>query len=60
VLDPFAGSGSTGCAVVLEGRQFIGIEREATYLPIAQARLTHWTAVAKQARGGIDSKGFTL
>jgi site-specific DNA-methyltransferase (adenine-specific) len=43
VLDPFAGSGSTGCAAVLEGRQFIGIEREPRFLPIALARLAHWT-----------------
>lgn len=27
VLDPFAGSGSTGCAAVLEGFDFLGIER---------------------------------
>jgi len=46
VLDPFAGSGSTGCGAVLEGRQFVGIEREATYLPIARARLTHWATLA--------------
>ena len=32
VLDPFAGSGSTGIAAVLEGRQFVGIEREAEYI----------------------------
>ena len=31
VLDPFTGSGSTGCATVLEGRQFIGIEQEPEY-----------------------------
>ncbi len=42
VLDPFAGSASTGCAAVLEGRQFVGIEREERYLPIARARLAHW------------------
>jgi DNA modification methylase len=42
VLDPFIGSGTTGIAVVLEGRQFLGIEREAAYVDIACARLTHW------------------
>jgi DNA methylase len=42
VLDPFTGSGTTGCAAVLEGRQFVGIEREPRFLPIAQARLAHW------------------
>jgi site-specific DNA-methyltransferase (adenine-specific) len=46
VLDPFTGSGSTGCAAVLEGRRFIGIEREAKYVPIAQARLDYWTGQA--------------
>lgn len=41
VLDPFMGSGSTGKAAVLEGFNFIGIEREAEYLEIARARITH-------------------
>ncbi len=39
VLDPFTGSGSTGAAAVLEGARFLGIEREAIYLPIARARI---------------------
>ena len=39
VLDPFMGSGSTGKAALLEGFQFIGIEREAEYLEIARARI---------------------
>jgi site-specific DNA-methyltransferase (adenine-specific) len=39
VLDPFMGSGSTGKAAMLEGFQFIGIEREAEYLQIAKARI---------------------
>jgi site-specific DNA-methyltransferase (adenine-specific) len=39
VLDPFMGSGSTGKAAVLEGFQFIGIEREADYLQIATSRI---------------------
>jgi site-specific DNA-methyltransferase (adenine-specific) len=39
VLDPFMGSGSTGKAAKLEGFRFIGIEREAEYVRIAQARI---------------------
>lgn len=39
VLDPFAGSGSTGSASVLENRRFIGIERDAKYAEIARQRI---------------------
>jgi DNA modification methylase len=39
VLDPFNGSGSTGCAAVLEGFQYIGIEREAEYIAISEKRI---------------------
>ncbi|MPS42741.1 MAG: site-specific DNA-methyltransferase [Stenotrophomonas sp.] len=39
VLDPFMGSGSTGKAAVLEGFQFVGIELDASYAAIAQARI---------------------
>ncbi len=42
VLDPFAGSGSTGCGAILEGRAFVGIEREPGYAAIARARLAYW------------------
>jgi site-specific DNA-methyltransferase (adenine-specific) len=41
VLDPFAGSGSTGKAAILEHKHFIGIELTAEYLPIIEGRLTH-------------------
>lgn len=41
VLDPFAGSGSTGRGAVLEGFQFIGIEREIEYVEIAWARVAN-------------------
>ena len=41
VLDPFAGSGSTGIAALAEGCHFIGIEREAEYVEIARRRLKH-------------------
>jgi DNA modification methylase len=43
VLDPFAGSASTGIASVLEDRKFVGIEREGAYVDVACARLTHWS-----------------
>ena len=39
VLDPFMGSGSTGKAAVLEGMDFIGIEREEEYYEIAKQRI---------------------
>jgi hypothetical protein len=47
VLDPFAGSGSTGCAAVLEGFRFIGIERgdppgDPRFGMIARARIAWW------------------
>jgi site-specific DNA-methyltransferase (adenine-specific) len=41
VLDPFMGSGSTGKAAVLEGMEFIGIEREREYFEIAEQRIEH-------------------
>jgi DNA modification methylase len=39
VLDPFTGSGTTGMACRYEQREFIGIEREADYVQIAEARI---------------------
>jgi DNA modification methylase len=42
VLDPFCGSGTTGCAAVLERRHFVGIERDPDYAEIAAARIVHW------------------
>jgi len=41
ILDPFMGSGTTGCAAVLEGFDFIGIEREPEYMQICEARIKH-------------------
>jgi site-specific DNA-methyltransferase (adenine-specific) len=40
VLDPFAGSGTTGIAATREGFNFVGIEREPEYVEIATHRLT--------------------
>lgn len=39
VLDPFMGSGTTGMACRYELRNFVGIEREAEYLAIAERRI---------------------
>lgn len=39
VLDPFCGSGTTGMACRYEQRPFIGIEREAEYVQIAERRI---------------------
>ncbi len=40
ILDPFTGSGTTGAAALMEGRQFLGIEQSAHYAGIARDRLT--------------------
>lgn len=39
VIDVFMGSGTTGIACVLEGRNFIGIEREDDFFAIASHRI---------------------
>lgn len=39
VFDPFAGSGSTGKAAVLEGFRFLGVEMTDEYIPVALARI---------------------
>lgn len=38
ILDPFAGSSTTGIASNVLGRRFIGIEQETEYLKLSQAR----------------------
>lgn len=42
VLDPFAGSGTTLVAAKVEGFNYIGIEMEADYVKIAEARILAW------------------
>ena len=39
VLDPFFGTGTTGAVARMLGRDFVGIEREAAYRAVAEARL---------------------
>jgi DNA modification methylase len=43
VLDPFAGSGTTGVAAKLEGFRFIGVEMEKAFSEIAESRISSIT-----------------
>jgi DNA modification methylase len=42
VCDPFMGSGTTGCAAVLEGFDFVGIDITPEYVEIAERRIAYW------------------
>lgn len=50
VLDPFLGSGSTGCAAIAEGFRFVGIEREQESYETALARISDWAFAHNQPR----------
>jgi site-specific DNA-methyltransferase (adenine-specific) len=43
VLDPFMGSGTTGIACVLNGREFIGIDLDERYVSISKDRIEHFS-----------------
>lgn len=46
VIDPYAGSGTTGCAAALERRPFLGMELdpdEQGFVEIARARIAYWS-----------------
>jgi DNA (cytosine-5-)-methyltransferase len=38
ILDPFAGSSTTGIAANLFGRRYLGIEQESDFLDLSKAR----------------------
>jgi adenine-specific DNA-methyltransferase len=48
VLDPFAGSGTTGVAACLLGRRFIGIEIKQEYCEMAERRIRTLVEAPKQ------------
>lgn len=52
VLDPFFGTGTTGAVAKKLGRDFIGIEREATYRKVATKRLED---VRKYDRASLET-----
>ena len=39
MLDPFFGTGTTGAVAKMLGRDFVGIEKEQTYIDVAQERI---------------------
>jgi site-specific DNA-methyltransferase (adenine-specific) len=51
ILDPFCGSGTTGCAATQLGFEFVGIEREPEYAEIARARIAHWGCLPPEELG---------
>jgi site-specific DNA-methyltransferase (adenine-specific) len=55
VLDPFAGSGSTGVAALQLGRRFIGCERENDYAALAGKRLRQVGSGEIQERAEVES-----
>ncbi|MFZ1662461.1 MAG: site-specific DNA-methyltransferase [Paracoccaceae bacterium] len=56
VLDPFFGTGTTGAVAKMLGRDFIGIEREAAYREVADARLARIRKFDKEALETTGSK----
>jgi 16S rRNA G966 N2-methylase RsmD len=59
VLDPFAGSGSTGVAAVLEQLRFVGCELDPGHVAIAEARIGHASRHPQEwadTRPGIKTK----
>lgn len=55
VLDPYAGSGSTGKAAMLEGFRFIGMELEKEYFLVAVGRVKFgwYNWLAENAQGSL-------
>lgn len=52
LMDLFAGSGTTGIAAVLEGYDFVGLEREPEYVAVGEARIAFW---AEHGEDAVDA-----
>ena len=51
VLDPFNGSGTTGCGAVVEGFNYIGFDLSEQYAEISRSRIKYWAA---RPKGGLS------
>ena len=56
VLDPFAGSGTTGVAALAEGMEAVLIEREAEYAADIRARLAHYQGEGRHSLAAKQRK----
>ncbi len=56
VLDPFAGSGTTGAVAKRLGRRFIGIERDRDYADAARRRIAAATPISEEDLAATQSK----
>lgn len=60
ILDPFTGSGTTGCAAALEGFRFVGCEMDEAHAAIAAARIAHWAPAVDDDAPGCDAPQIDL
>src|SRR3989344_2110466 len=56
ILDPFFGTGTTGAVARRLGRKFIGIEREAEYAALAEARIARGIPATAEEMAVTGSK----
>lgn len=55
ILDPFAGSGSTGVAAMREGLRFVGCEMDTRMSDVMRRRLQHAYALTPDERDRLDA-----
>lgn len=59
VLDPFCGSGTTGIACKLEGVNFVGMEMDAEYCKIAEARINNYVEEKQDIKKSDEKNNST-
>jgi DNA modification methylase len=59
VLDPFAGSSSTGVAALMEGRRYLGFDRDGGFVDVGRQRLEQ-TVASPLSSGRADNEQISL